>query len=193
MEEKTARAKLRAWFRDQIEERPEFEAPELAHEGVAWARQDQDYLDALLKELLWPMAYNEVLLAIRSTRTEGPEPDPDIDPEEDDGEDPAPAPLHKFKYDSFRERTGGRHMKLMDAVREELIAMAASRRKMAAPHLELADLYLELARRLKPGQKVRDRFDASAIERIRLDIERRREARERKRRPPADGSAEQVS
>lgn len=194
--ELTAREQLCHWYEEQIEGQSELYAPDLAAKAVSWVegdlaknaeerRQAQELRKKFLLELFYPMAYELLRQVLRNKRDSSPPPANEDDAEggggaEAIGEPETPQERHerirqafKYQYDTFMERALKRHVLVMNMTREELLDAALNRRKMVERHTELAVLWVDLAKDLRDGERVRDRFTVHDIEKRRIALQKR--------------------
>lgn len=165
----STRRQLRDWVKEQIAGKTEVHSPTVADAAVLHFSDDREFIVAFLNEMLRPMIYQTVVQVMKATRGAG-----DVIVLGDDvvTRDVATerARTMRNKWTGWLERSGTRHVRLMEMRRDDLLLAADEREKRGATEYELAALWRALAERLEGNEKVAERFSADEIERVRTSL-----------------------
>lgn len=176
----TARARLRAWIRQQIKGKGEVNLPDLTERAVKWVARDKALARAVLLELLKPLVYEEARLVIADSRKA---PKGMADSLVQLGDAVASrgalrgraAAMERF-WAGLKEHAGSRHVLVLDMTAEDLTLAETERRKRGDAEYVYADLWARLRGRLEGNQRVRDVWTVQEIEAARQAVKAARAA-----------------
>jgi hypothetical protein len=176
----SARARLRAWIRQQVAGKSEVSLPDLAERAVKWVRQDKALERAMLEELLSALVYEESRLVLADSR-KAPRGAGETLVQMGDqivsrGALKSRAAAMERFWSRAREHAGSRHVLVLDMTEDDLALAEAERRKRGDTEYEFADLWAMLRKRLEKGQRVRDVWSVEEIEAARQSIKAARAA-----------------
>lgn len=164
--ELSARAQLRAWIQDQMKGESEVNLPNLTDRAVKFVAGNRKLRDALLRDFLRPMVYEQARIVVQESR--GVPPAEQMIQLGDDlvSRDALSGRARRMsrKWLQFTEHAGDRHVLLMDMTAEDLARAESERRARGDVEYGYANLWAKLRTRLEPGQVVRDVWSADEIE-----------------------------
>lgn len=160
MAEPSTRKQVRAWIRTQIAGQSHVEIRTLYREMVTHFAGDQAFVAAWLAETLPAIAYEETRRVCADTRDHIMFGDELLNRGATDERMRDIRP----RWSAWLEHIGDRHMRLMEMTSDELHTAASLRRQRGENELRIAELWDELASRLKRKKKVGDVFTPEQIE-----------------------------
>jgi hypothetical protein len=163
----SVRSRIREIVRTRIEDEDEISLPNLTDALVTLLRGDEPFMEEFIRISLRSEVYAQVSAAVAGSRNLvlfG-----DTAMSEDAIEKRSDAFASRFL--GWFEHSGERHVRLMDMTKEDLLASASERRKRGNREYVIAELWTQLAGKLKKGQRVEERFTAEEIEAMYSRIE----------------------
>lgn len=160
MAEASTRSQVRTWIRSQIAGQSHVEVRSLYREMVAHFAGNPDFVSAWLAETLPAIAYEETRRVCADTR------DHILFGDEILNRDATEERMREVRprWQAWLEHVGDRHVRLMDMNSNELRTAATIRRTRGENELRIAELWDELASKLKGKKKVSDVFTPEQIE-----------------------------
>lgn len=162
MEDGKTRKQVRAWVRDRIADQSSVEVASLYKEMVTHFSQDREFVSAWLLETLPAVAYEATLQVCAQTRSHIVFGDEILSR----GETEVRLKDARPRWQAWLEHVGDRHVRLMDMTKEDLRTAATIRRERGETELRYAELWDELASRIKGRKKVAEVFTVEQIEDI---------------------------
>ena len=175
--ELSARAVIRQWVRDEIENESEIDLPELADKAVSYFQTDNVIMGRLFAEGMRNLVYSLAESVLAQTR-------PNLRIVGGKAQDPEKltTKVRKKAWEAWMEHVGDKHVRLVEMDRESLLTAAAGRRLSANRNVEIARLFEGIASRLEGGEVVGDRFGHDDIESLRIQLEAEEVKRQSRRR-----------
>lgn len=164
MVEKSTRQQVAEWVRAQMEGQEAVSLPDLVNDAVAHFEPQRSFVRQFLAESLRPIIYDLASTVAKQSRRNFVVAGDELVTREELTER---SNKRASRWESWLEHVGGKHVRLLDMTREELILAADIRRGRADSELRIAHLWDALAAKLEGGQRVRDRFTPAEIETMR--------------------------
>lgn len=163
----STRSQLRAWITSELQDQAEIKLPALSQKAIEVFSQQPVFIRSLLEEMLPSMVYDLAKSVVSGTRNNGDE------RQFIAGDSVMTQQAIKergrqisSRWKNFLEHTGDRHVRLLDMTKSDLLQAAQERRQRGLTELRYANLWEELASKLKDNQKVGDKFTEEQIERM---------------------------
>lgn len=168
----SARRRVRAWVREQIEARGDVRAPDIAGRAREELAKDRELMADFGAEMLTAAIYELTLDVIASTRDVGSVDAYAERAESSRGTDSRAALQRRLsrleqQYGKWREHVGDRHVRLLDMTAADLAIAEAERRARGLIELRRADFLAALAERLGENETVK-KLSIAQIEELRL-------------------------
>jgi hypothetical protein len=176
MDEPSPRQQLRTWIKERmataIAAEGAFNAPALREEAIGHFEENASFLRGLVREVLPAMFYEEVRLVASHTR--GLPPLVDLGGELVTG-DVLKQRAQRLgnKWANWIEHVGDRFVPLRKMNKRELLDAVAERQQRVDTETEIIRLWRAMAKQLKDGEMVEQRFSAEQIEALRESLAKR--------------------
>ena len=163
-QELSARAQVRQWVREQMEDASEVDLPALAGRAVAHFRGDAAFIQTFLDESLPTLVYDIASsigsktrllsfgdhLATRATV--------------------ADAATRHTVFERWLEHAGARHIRLLSMTKADLLVAAEERRKRGEHDMWLSRLWVRIAKDMSDEDTVGERFTTEEIEKLAQEL-----------------------
>lgn len=166
-------------MKETIEGLDTIDIPAIADKAVLWALQDKKMLNRLMKEMIRPVFYQlgQRLVARSRKHLTVVGTVAMTDEAIDDAVNKIETKFKVSGWSRWYEHIGDRHVLILKADSNDLTAAAKERLRRGIPEDHLGLLWLDLKKRLEPGQVVGDVWSEEEIEaasrRIRSELEER--------------------
>lgn len=168
-DETTPKAVVTAWISGEIEGKPIVDRSALVDAAVEHFAKDPAFVSAFLAQMLRPMIY-EIAKQVMKRDRPG-EMIRELGAEiMADGEFKKRAKERASRWRDWLEHSGGTHIRLMEMTKADLQRAAAERRQRGDVEYAYAELWDALSVRLEGNEKVKERFTADEIERVRISL-----------------------
>jgi hypothetical protein len=166
-QKQTARQQLTAWIRDYMTDKDEVSASEMVSEAVIKFRKNRKFLDELAVDALRELVYRRAVEEMARSRRAGKGP---VVMTGDDVLISTKGIKQRARghsvFQNWLEHAGDRHVRIMDATREDLLLAAEEREGRGEHEIRLAKVWRTVAETLEGGQVVNTKYSPEEVERI---------------------------
>lgn len=162
MLERSHKAQLKALLEAEIEGEASIVLPQLADRIAEMVLSDEELMSGLLAEIIRPYVYEQGKRIFAQTRNERVVELGDEVVARSKFE--ARARVVSSRFERWMEHADGRYVNFMEMRKADLEEAARQRKARASTEMAVVEFELQLARKLKKGEKVGDRFTPEQLD-----------------------------